>query len=218
MSIEYEVRSEDDQAPPVPVSAVLEILRRWELREGRNGLRVYDADQCHVEVSWGLEDADPNTSTINWVGLRVPAGAKLESADRAVAIAVSLAQGLGWRVFDPQSDRYLDPDEPEPASSLRADVARLLAEVRGESTAVLAKRLWLRARRQSLRSIGEIAFGAAVVTGVSGRLLGIRAEERLGLTLAIVAGLTAIIVCADIVLDVLGEIHAAAKTPQGTPP
>jgi hypothetical protein len=69
----------------------------------------------------------------------------------------------------------------------------------------LGRRLWLRGRRQSLRSIGEIAFGAALVTVASGWLFGFRPEQRPGLAVAIMASVTALIVAGDIVLDVLGE-------------
>ena len=219
VSIEYEVRSDDSYSHTASAAEAREILRvRWGVEGAHAGVLVYEADRCRVEVELGSKDGTTEGGRIQWVGLRVPAGARLESATRAVEIGMSLGRGLGWRLFDPQSDAYVEPSDLEPGPDWREAVAQLIGEVRGETGKALGRRLWLRGRRQSLRSIGEIAFGAALVTVVSGWLFGFRPEQRPGLAVAIMASVTALIVAGDIVLDVLGEVHTAARERVGSGP
>jgi len=212
MSIEYEVRSDDSYSHTAPVADAREILRvRWGVEDIVAEVLVYEANGCRVEIELGANHGTKQDGRIQWVGLRVPAGARLESATRAVEIGMSLAQGLGWRLFDPQSDSYLEPSDLEPGPRLREAVAQLIREVRGQTARALGTRLWLRGRRQSLRSFGEITFGAVLVAVTSGWLFGFRLAQRPGLTLAIIVGVTALVVAGDIVLDVLGDVHTAAS-------
>lgn len=171
MSIEYEVRSDDEYSRPASAAKARAMLgERWGVNEGPAGVLLYDAERCLVEIELGSNEPMTENGSIQWVGLRVPAGARLESATRAIAIGMSLGQELDWRLYDPQSDRYVLPSDMEPGPPLRDALAQLAAEVRAESRSALARRLWLRGRRQSLRSIGEIAFGAVLVAFLSGWL------------------------------------------------
>jgi hypothetical protein len=217
VSLEYEVRSDDSYSRTAPAAEVRRLLReRWGVEEAESTVLLYEADRCLVEIELGRREGAADPDRIQWVGLRVPAGARLESATRAIEIAMSVAQLLGWRLLDLQTDEHLEPSDLEPSPGWRDALAQLAREVGAEPVTALAKRLWLRGRRQSLRSIGEIAFGAALVAVVSGWLLGFRVEERPGLALGITAFVTALVVAADIVLDVLGEVHAAASARSGS--
>jgi hypothetical protein len=219
MSIEYEVRSDDSYSHTASAAEAREILRvRWGVEDVVAEVLVHEANGCRVEIELGSDDETKQDGRIQWVGLRVPAGARLESATRAVEIGMSLGQGLGWRLFDPQSDSYLEPSDLEPGPRLREAVAQLIRDVRGETARALGTRLWLRGRRQSLRSFAEITFGAALVAVASGWLFGFRLEQRPGLTLALIVGVTALVVAGDIVLDVLGEVHTAASKRAGAGP
>lgn len=218
MSIEYEVRSDDAYSRHVSAVVAREILQaHWYVKGSLDSGFLYEGDQCHVEIQFGSEDESTEDS-IDWIGLRIPAGARLESATRAVEIGMTLAQGLGWRLFDPQSDTYVEASDLLPGPPLREALAQLAREVKDESARALGRRLWLRGRRQSLRSIGEIAFGALLLVFVSDRLFGFGFAQRPGPSVGLIAGLTALIVMADILLDVLGEIHTAAGARSGSRP
>ncbi len=150
MSIEYEVRSDDSYSHTASAAEAREILRvQWGVEGARAGVLVYEADRCRVEIELGSEGGTPEDGRIQWVGLRVPAGARLESAARAVEIGMSLGRGLGWRLFDPQSDAYVEPSDLEPGPEWREAVAQLIGEVRGERAKALGKRLWLALRLSS---------------------------------------------------------------------
>jgi hypothetical protein len=209
VSVDFEVRSDDDYSRQAPASEARTLLaERWGVKDQGDGMLVYDRDKCHVEVTLGTgETAVQGAGNIRCIGLRVPAGARFESGKRAVEIGIGLAQALGWRLHDPQGDRYIDPGELEPGRPLREEIAQLAAEVRREPAGRLMRRLWARTRRQSFRSVAEIAFGGTAVGLLCGRVSGLGMLERPELTLGIAVVVTVLVVGADIVVDVVGEIH-----------
>jgi len=52
--------------------------------------------------------------------------------------------------------------------------------------------------------------------GLCDRLFGFRFAERLALSVALIVGLTTLIVFADILLDVIGEVHTEADARRGS--
>jgi hypothetical protein len=210
VSIEYEVRSDDSYSRHVSASVARGILQaNWNVTESSAGFFLYQGGRCHVEIELGAEDA-ASPGEVQWVGLRVPAGAKLESATRAVELGISLAQQLGWRLFDAQSGSYIQASDLLPPPPFREAIVQLGRDVISEPVRSLGTRVWLRGRRQSLRSIGAIAFGALLLVFVSDRFIGFGFGERLGLSFALVAGVSTLIVVGDILLDVLGEVRTEA--------
>ena len=210
MSIEYEVRSDDSYSRHVPASVASELLQaNVDVTASPGGGYLYQAGRCYVEIELGAEN-EGNDDTVRWIGLRVPAGAPLESANTAVEIGIKLAQGLEWRLFDPQSDSYIQPSDLLPPPPFRDALMQLVQDVKSAPRQALWTRVWLRARRQSLGSIGQIAFGALLLVFVSDRFLGFGFGERLGLSLMLVASVSTLIIVADILLDVLGEVRTEA--------
>lgn len=51
MSVEYEVRSDDDYSRPASASEARSILvERWGVRDLGGGMLLYERDECYVEV------------------------------------------------------------------------------------------------------------------------------------------------------------------------
>lgn len=210
MSLEYEVRSDDDYSRDVPTSVVRELLRASaQLSEGLDGSFLHEREGYLLEIDFGAETINAD-DRVQWISLRVPAGARLSSATRAIEIGGRLAQDLGWRLFDPQSGLYVEASDLLQTQSFRSALEQLLQDVRSEPPAALWARLWLRARRQSWTSVGQIVAVALLLVFASDRLIGFGFGERLGLSLAVVALLSLLTVAGDVLLDVLGEVHVAA--------
>jgi hypothetical protein len=212
MSIDYEVRFDDACSRQASLVAVRHLLVDVHgARVLSDNELLYDRDKCWIEITLiqpaSSEDPAP---VVNAVGFRIPAAGRLGSANRAIEIGFDLAGRLGWGLFDPQSDRYVTADDLAPPPPLRESLARLGAEVSALSADSLARRLWRRTRRQSLRSLGEISFGGVGVAILAAWLFGFRPERNPTLTLAIVASVTVLVALLDIVADVLGEVHSTA--------
>jgi hypothetical protein len=217
MSIEYEVRYDDEYSRHAPLD------RARRLLVDRHGARtrsatdlVYDQDKCSIEITLIPSDTgDPGGTLIESVGFRVPAGAKGQSVDRAVEIAFALAKELGWRLFDPQSGSYITAADFEPLPPLRESLAQIASSVRAESVASLARRLWRRTRRQSWQSVAWIVLGGWLVARGAGWLFEVRPERETVLTLGIIAAVTLVVVLLDVVTDVVGEVRTAAGKSTG---
>jgi hypothetical protein len=101
VSIEYEVRSDDDYSRHVTSSVARELVQAHPgVRDSSVDGFLYQADRCCVEIQLGAEGKN-SQDTVQWIGLRIPAGARLESATRAVEIGMALARNLGWRLIRP---------------------------------------------------------------------------------------------------------------------
>jgi hypothetical protein len=82
VSIEYEVRSDDDFSRDAPRSVVRQLLDATPHVRDAGDAFVYEDGRCCVEIDFGAEGLD-SPDRVSWIGLRVPAGAKLDSATRA---------------------------------------------------------------------------------------------------------------------------------------
>jgi F0F1-type ATP synthase assembly protein I len=125
-------------------------------------------------------------------------------------MAMALAGELGWRVFDPQRDDYVDPSELEPGPSAQQTVGRLAAEIRTAGSSQLRRRTMHRLRRQSLMGVFfplVLGVGAAVVLGWLFRF-SIETRPWLFVSITLFVGLGLIVL--DVGSDVLGEIHQQA--------
>lgn len=212
MSLDLEVRSDDDYSRTAPRDAIVDLLlKEWQATPKSNDLFVYDRDQCWVEITLGGDDSEhQRTAVLQWVGFRVPAGARFKSGEVSLRIAMSVAGQLGWRVYDPQRDDYVPPSELEPGPPLREAVAGLLAEARQEGLGRLLGRTGRRLRRQSLSSIGYMAAAGFIVAALAGRLLGFRLESHPTLVAFVASAIAVGLIIGDVVLDVLGEVHQDA--------
>ncbi len=212
MSLDLEVRSDDDYSRSVPRQRVTDVLvNQRQVVTSATDLLLYTRDGCYVEISLGTPET-PTTEpdAVAWVGFRVPAGAALKSADRALRMAMAVAQEVGWRVFDPQRDDYIPPSELEPGPSFREALAQLGREVRLAGWRCFARKIGGRMRRQSLSGLAlsiVLGFAAAVAAGW---LFRFSVETRPMLSLILTAMAGAALVTLDVVTDVLGEIHQEA--------
>lgn len=207
-----QVRSDDDYAKAASAEAVVALLRNdWHARVKGPTSLVYDRDGCWVEIELGNgEPANEVSGTVRWVGFRVPAAASFKSGSVAYYMSMAVAQTLGWRLFDPQRDDYVDPSELEPGPSLREGLTRLALEVRAVGRRDCLRKAARRLTQQSMLGLLlpiVLGFGAATAIGWLFRF-SIETYPRLfvSLTLSVAAGLVVL----DAVSDVLGEIHQEA--------
>jgi hypothetical protein len=212
VSIELEVRSDDGYSRTASRDTITTLLvRDWGVTRQSDDLFVCRKDGCLVEVDLGRPDAPADKAdALQWVGFRVPAGAKLASAEKSLQMAIAVAEHVGWRVFDPQQGRYVDPADLLPGLPLRQEVFGLFREVHAEGFLGFLGRLARRARRQSLRSIAECVGAGVVVAAIVARLFGFTLESNGPLLSSIAASLSGALLAGDIVLDVLGDVHQEA--------
>ena len=213
MSIELEVRSDDSYSRTASRDTITTLLvEGWGATRESDNFFVCRRDGCLVEVDLGRPDPPADKAdALQWVGFRVPAGAKLASAEKSLQMAVAVAEHVGWRVFDPQDGRYVDPADLLPGPPLRQAVFGLFAEVHAEGSFRFLRRLGRRARRQSLSSIAECVGAGVVVAAIVARLFGFTLESNGWLLSSIAASLFGALLAGDIVLDVLGDVHQEAE-------
>jgi hypothetical protein len=209
VSLDLEVRSDDDYSKTVHRDAVTAfLLGEWHVTSKSDALLVYDQEGCWVEISLGQTDSQPDV--LQWVGFRVPAGARFRSGEVSLRIAMGVAQRLGWRVHDPQRDDYVPPSELEPGPPLREAIAGLLGEAHQEGWRRFLSRTIRRLRRQSVGSIGYIAAAGFIAAAVGGRIIGYRFESHPRLVGIVAVAIAVSLILGDVVLDVLGEVHQDA--------
>jgi len=203
MSIELEVRSDDDYSRGTEREDVVAFLLQAGAQGQSDGLFLYTKDQCRVEIDLG-DPAEGRSDRVHSVGLRVPAGARSESADESLRIALSLAQHIGWRVYDPQRDGYVDPSEAEPGPTFREAVRRVLREAHAEGWRRLLRR-FPGALRESL----ELAFAYPVAGMVAAWLVSLVIPD-LVVFVSVAVGVTVLLAMAVCVIDLLGDVHQDA--------
>jgi F0F1-type ATP synthase assembly protein I len=212
MSIELEVRSDDGYSLLASREQVKTLLHRPSASNWTSDRSlVHSQDGCRVEITLGYPEAAASSdASVAWVGFRVPAGARLQSAELSLKMAMALAGELGWRVYDPQRDDYVHPSELEPGLSARQTVGRLSAETRAAGASQFCRRAMRRLRRQSVMGVFfplVLGVGAAVVLGWLFRFsIETRPWSTVSITLFVGLGLIAL----DVASDVLGEIHQQA--------
>ena len=159
MSIELEVRSDDDYSRRVSRDDVAEFLRGAGAEPQSDQLFLYLKGKRRVEIELGRPPEEP-PGLVSWIGFRVPAGARADSAEVSLRIAVSLAQRVGWRAYDPQRDDYVDPSELEPGPAFGERLAASLTEARALG--------WRQVVRMCPRTLWEsrVLLGASVLVGI----------------------------------------------------
>lgn len=212
MSIELEVRSDDDYSRGTERQDVVTFLLEAGAQGQSDGLFLYTKDRCRVEIDLG-EPAEGPSDLVHSVGFRVPAGARSESAEESLRMALSLAQHIGWRAYDPQRDGYVDPAEAEPGPTFREALLRVLREARAEGWRRLLKRL-----PGALRASLELAFAYPVGGMVAAWLVSLVIPDLVILA-CVAVGVTVFLAMAVAVLDLLGDVHQDAvksTTPKAT--
>ena len=205
MSIELEVRSDDDYSRGTERPHIVAFLLEAGAQGQSDGLFLYAKDRCRVEIDLG-EPAEGPSDLVHSVGFRVPAGARSESADESLRMALSLAQHIGWRVYDPQRDGYVDPSEAEPGPTFREALLRVLRDARAEGWRRLLKR-FPGALRESL----ELAFVYPVAGIVAAWLVSLVIPD-LVVFVSVAVGVTVSLAMAVSVLGLLGDVHQDAVT------
>lgn len=125
MSYDLEIRSDDEYSRAVQRDQVIQILEEFGSRRQMDDYLVFEdsARKQHIEIDLGASDAEAKPvagDMVNFVGLGVPYPYLEASGPKALEIAFGVAARLGWRVFDPQADSYLQESDAAVAKHAQA--------------------------------------------------------------------------------------------------
>jgi hypothetical protein len=197
MSYDLEVRSDDRYSQSKPSELATTLLRKLGAQVGNDGSAIYqDENRGHtIEIDFG--DDGPGKGTITFIGFGLPYAYAATGGSTLMELAFAVAADFGWRVYDPQLGRYVEPSDEAAisASLLQADAA--LDELtrsrpdRGSFLLRVLDRLIRQTRFTFL--VAVLAFGSIAIFAAWSVTRADRPEPRRVVGRVLVAALAAIV-------------------------
>lgn len=115
MSYDLHVQPDENFSQRIDLAHIANFLVKNRYIKRHSGTAfVYEnkAGTRHIEIDLGDTVAEEKAiGHVNVISLRVPAAFSASSVSHAVRLAFAIADHLGWKVFDPQSDSFITEEE-----------------------------------------------------------------------------------------------------------